>query len=350
MAKSRSKRPALLLTRRQLLAAGITCIAPANLRIPAVADDNSAAMCPEKYTLDYPVAERFCPPVREYFAQMNQSQQRVGGKIVLNKPNGGYGLPTVLKSPDGRNLVHLGADVAWYRVGERVHAVADGVVRLSVGPQERIQAEKSKDESAGKRRNEKATAKPKSTADRKHVLEWGNLVVIEHRLPDGSFVTTLYGHLANRRLVEIGDIIKAGQPIGEVGKNSKQINGGYQPHLHFGVRQGRRAERNTIVTKLSHAGNIEPIRCVEPTETEIEITLPQWAALRSKVVVKIDGIDFPITRREGRHFASSGMLWLAPFPEFHLVGYSPTTVGWFDPTQFLRSQRADTKPPPFLKK
>jgi hypothetical protein len=57
----------------------------------------------------------------------------VGGHRFRQKANGGYGLPVVDKVGD-KHLIHLGADLGWYQVGEPVFAVAAGVVRISSGP------------------------------------------------------------------------------------------------------------------------------------------------------------------------------------------------------------------------
>ena len=58
---------------------------------------------------------------------------------------------------------------------------------------------------------------------------YGNLVVIQHQ--DNLY--TLYGHLS-KILVQQGQKVTAGEPIGEVGESGVAIG----PHLHFEVRQG----------------------------------------------------------------------------------------------------------------
>ncbi|MBA2176811.1 M23 family metallopeptidase [Halobacillus locisalis] len=55
---------------------------------------------------------------------------------------------------------------------------------------------------------------------------WGNYVVIDHE--DG--MRTLYAHM-NRRGVEVGDEVEAGQFIGELGSTGSSTN----PHLHFEI-------------------------------------------------------------------------------------------------------------------
>lgn len=56
---------------------------------------------------------------------------------------------------------------------------------------------------------------------------YGNYVVIRH----GNGLETIYGHLS-KQLVKVGDVVKAGQPIG-LGGNTGRSNGS---HLHFETR------------------------------------------------------------------------------------------------------------------
>src|SRR5437868_6795143 len=111
------------LRRRWLLTvlAGLTCKIAAGEQFP------------KQYPLSYPAAEQFCPPVDGFFDEVQRTFDRAGGRAFRHQPNGGYGLPVVDKV-GGVNLLHLGADVGWYRVGEPVFAVANGIVRVSQGP------------------------------------------------------------------------------------------------------------------------------------------------------------------------------------------------------------------------
>lgn len=70
---------------------------------------------------------------------------------------------------------------------------------------------------------------------------FGHVVIIEHTLPDGSKVCTLYGHLRDRPeigqgIIANGSHVNKGDRIGYTG--TKDENGGWEPHLHFGVRPG----------------------------------------------------------------------------------------------------------------
>ncbi len=59
---------------------------------------------------------------------------------------------------------------------------------------------------------------------------WGNVVIIEHLLIDGTKVQTLYGHLES--VAKKSGEVKRREKIGTVGN----ANGRYYCHLHFEVR------------------------------------------------------------------------------------------------------------------
>ena len=60
---------------------------------------------------------------------------------------------------------------------------------------------------------------------------WGNVVMLLHRLPDGTELTTFYGHLETIS-VPVGGLVRRGHRVGTVGK----ADGRYLAHLHFEVR------------------------------------------------------------------------------------------------------------------
>ena len=59
---------------------------------------------------------------------------------------------------------------------------------------------------------------------------WGNVLIIEHTLPSGAKVESLYGHM-QEILVKEGEVKKR-QQIGKIGN----ANGRYPCHLHFEIR------------------------------------------------------------------------------------------------------------------
>jgi len=134
-------------------------------------------------TLDYPEATRFVYPISRYKED-----------LFAGYPRKSF----------GAGGTHAGEDCAWFREGSSMYAIADGLVRMVQG--------------AGG--------------------DWGFLVVIEHRLPTGRYMVSVYGHLAFDVLVRAGDVVKAGQRIGTQGLSTSVENGGYGSHLHFGLGDG----------------------------------------------------------------------------------------------------------------
>lgn len=101
---------------------------------------------------------------------------------------------------------HLGIDIS-STAGSAVYAPANGIVR---------EATKHK--------------------------KFGGTVIIEHDATTEVF-TSVIGHLDPRTLsVVLGQEIVLGQQIGVVGDT--KVNGGYSPHVHWGVRRGAYDSRN----------------------------------------------------------------------------------------------------------
>jgi hypothetical protein len=59
-----------------------------------------------------------------------------------------------------------------------------------------------------------------------------NYVVLQHTLPDGNAVRTVYAHLNQKSILEQGQLILAGTEIGKVG----MTGGATGPHLHYEER------------------------------------------------------------------------------------------------------------------
>lgn len=60
---------------------------------------------------------------------------------------------------------------------------------------------------------------------------WGNVAIIEHRLPNGETVQSFYGHL--QTISKTNGEVKKREKIGEVGN----AYGRYPCHLHFEIRR-----------------------------------------------------------------------------------------------------------------
>lgn len=59
---------------------------------------------------------------------------------------------------------------------------------------------------------------------------WGNVIIVEHRLADGTRVQSLYGHLS--KMIRNEGIVAKREPIGEIGNAA----GRYYCHLHLEIR------------------------------------------------------------------------------------------------------------------
>ena len=77
-------------------------------------------------------------------------------------------------------------------------------------------------------------AKVFAIANNQRELDYGPVVILEHRTPPSIFYT-LYGHLSLDTLdnLSLGQSIQKGQQIGSVGE--PPTNGNWPPHLHFQV-------------------------------------------------------------------------------------------------------------------
>jgi 4-aminobutyrate aminotransferase-like enzyme/Ser/Thr protein kinase RdoA (MazF antagonist) len=64
-------------------------------------------------------------------------------------------------------------------------------------------------------------------------LDYGHAILLEHSPAPGIVFFSLWGHLsaASAKAVKIGDELKAGAVVGQMGPNTE--NGGWQPHVHL---------------------------------------------------------------------------------------------------------------------
>jgi murein DD-endopeptidase MepM/ murein hydrolase activator NlpD len=325
-----------------------------------LAPQNDSASA-DRYILKYPVAKQFCLPLRSYADDVTQTTQRVGNLTFRVKANGGYGLPVVDKIGD-KHLLHLGADVGWQQIGAPVYAIADGVVRISEGPaldqakkvsskESHAKIAKNKDQDEAQSNDAKAeSASIKDLNDSSPsnlALAWGNLIVIEHQVGEGVFLTSVYGHLGSERFVKSGDIVKAGKVIGTIGKMGVE-NGGYRPHLHFGLREGRMFQPGSVLCELVLNGKVAPIKITAINEDEVE--------LKSDVEIPASHTIFQNGKNVGTIITHDGKQWLPTSAlkalrqrDFPIVGYGLTTRGWLDPTVFLKKALANSETAPFGK-
>lgn len=132
-----------------------------------------------------PLADHFSSPIGNENGAFSYNAQ---GFLEPNKKRGGYHLGDDLNGIGGLNS----------DLGDPVFASADGLVVYSGKPNE----------------------------------GWGNVVVVAHRLRDGSLAQSFYSHL-QQRLVSKGILIGRGQRLGTMGNAS----GRYYAHVHFEIRK-----------------------------------------------------------------------------------------------------------------
>ena len=124
---------------------------------------------------------------------------------------GRYGEPRILYTsglfaPGGpdveRRTIHLGLDI-FAEPGTPVHAPLPGVVFAS--------------------------------ADNAAPLDYGPVIILQHRTGDGEVFYTLYGHLSRDSLAACppGRIVGAGEPFATIGDAG--VNGGWPTHLHVQI-------------------------------------------------------------------------------------------------------------------
>ncbi len=73
-----------------------------------------------------------------------------------------------------------------------------------------------------------------------YLPSWGNIVLLEHVLPDGSQVWSQYAHLDQVTVGQVGQVVSRGQQIGTMGKGEKSAKypqGRWIAHLHFEIRR-----------------------------------------------------------------------------------------------------------------
>lgn len=193
----------------------------------------------------FPHATRFCTPLRNLFEEATlRTVTDSNGQQWRQYPDSGFGMPLIKVGE--QTLVHTGGDFGWFQPNEPVFAVAAGIVRYSGGP-------------------EADGVEPLAAAG------WGNIIVIEHQLPGGSAVTTIYAHLGIDRQVEVGDIAAAGQLIGSIGQQSATINGDCVPHLFFAIRPGAPDAEETSLAAFAVDANdwLDPIAFLREQQADV---------------------------------------------------------------------------------
>jgi murein DD-endopeptidase MepM/ murein hydrolase activator NlpD len=284
---------------------------------------------PPVFFVEYPAAEQFCLPIRSALsdAATTHTGKMKAGRVVVQHLNGGYGV-AMMTAKNGQALLHTGADLGWFKVGEPVFAIADGAVRVSQGG-----------------------IKPLLNKAGIHVpsnkpLDYGNLIVIEHRLPDGTPFCSLYGHLGDDRSVFEGDLVTAGQQIGTIGRNSGSVNGGYEPHVHFAIRDGGWAVPGREMMTLRGADGELKVTLVEAADEQLRVSIAPEPPPNLRLNTM--GATIEIKRDGDAYVLPSFLLYGAQPRDLHFEGYSPVLDGWHDPVAFLKENRTDQNAASFM--
>ncbi len=83
---------------------------------------------------------------------------------------------------------------------------------------------------------------------------WGNVIRIEHHVPNEGNVESLYAHCLEN-MVKVGDIVAKGQQIATIGN----ADGAYLAHLHFEIR-------NIVGLPLGPGYSLDTSGYLNPTE------------------------------------------------------------------------------------
>lgn len=292
---------------------------------------------PDKWIIDVPPADRVCPPTRTAFADASRSVSKVGSRLFKHEINGGWHRAGS-GSAHASKILHVGMDFGLLRVGEPVYAIANGVVRMSAGPV------KQSSKSRRKRSGSKKSDPTKFNISSGEAMTWGNIVVIEHHFPKEGYCTSVYGHLDTNRLVDAGETVVAGQMIGRIGAKNPYINGGYIPHLHFGIREGRMGEENGIFRVKPIDGKFFALRMTSIDEDKIIVELDRSEPIQPPPGIVAPQNTAPVTEKQEY---PARLLWTMNRHGFNIAGHTTDAKPWVHPLSFLRAHGALSRPATF---
>ena len=243
----------------------------------------------------FPRATRFYAPMRNLFDEVAlRTVMDSDGREWRLYPNAGFGAP-LLKVGE-QSLVQIGGEFGWFQPDEPVFAAAAGIVRYSGKPA-----------SSG---DGASSDKAKPGSNRNTAANWGNTIVIEHLLPDGASLTSVYAHLGDDRQVATGDVVGAGQLIASIGPQNESVNGGCPPHLFFAIRPGRVIESKTPLAAfaIDTKGWLDPVGFLREQQADVLPAIffsPTWNPFPRPAasVIGEPARDWPATEwlRESRY-------------------------------------------------
>ena len=303
-----------------------------------VAAGDTVLSLPEKWIIQVPPARQVCLPTRNALADASRTVSKAPGRVFRHEPNGGWhrkaqGLV------HGKPVLHVGMDFGLWRVGEPVFAIANGIVRLSAGPVNPKRKSGSRAARSGQQKSD-----PTKFNVSAGCMPWGNIIVIEHHFPNEGYFTSVYGHLGTNRLVETGEAVQAGQMIGRIGAKNPYINGGYIPHLHFGIRKGRMGEENGILSVVPVDGKFYAMRMTSISADKVVVELDRDNPISPPAGIVAPENAPPV--RERQEYPAR-LMWTMNRFGFHIVGHTDDARPWLNPLAFLRSRGVLTNPARF---
>ncbi len=147
--------------------------------------------------------ENVHPALSERIAARLREEGATAGIGRYREPRVLYSAPAFGAPRDrNRRTVHMGVDV-FVPPGTPVYAWLDGTVH--------------------------------TVRDNAAPLDYGPVVILQHRTDDGDIFHTLYGHLSRESLaaLPVGRGVRRGEAFATIG--SAEVNGGWTPHIHFQV-------------------------------------------------------------------------------------------------------------------
>jgi 4-aminobutyrate aminotransferase-like enzyme/Ser/Thr protein kinase RdoA (MazF antagonist) len=178
-------------------------------------------------------------------------------------------------------------------------------------------------------------------ADNQNPLDYGPVVILEHRINENLKFFTLYGHLSRESLstLRVGDRLARGQSFACIGKASE--NGGWTPHLHFQIILDLLdratdfpgvafASQRDVFTSISPDPNLIlgiPEKCFPPAEISADATLAKRKEfLGANLSVSYDH-PLKIVRGWRQYlYDESGRAYLDVYNNVPLVGHSHPRV------------------------
>ncbi len=216
---------------------------------------------------EIPVADKFTEPVIDYWREFIIKGRRIS-----------FGV--------GGKIKHAGDDCGWFRDGSSVFAIGNGIVRLI-----------------------------------HHSPDWGFLILIEHKLKNGNYICSVYGHLSDEIYIKAGDIVKRGQKIGTIGPSYTVINGGYGAHLHFAISKGRWFKPDDLI--------FNKVEVMVDGKTLYRVT--EYRFGKNELILKYDnGLEIKVTGRRKGVDINSYFFWLKGYT------YAKDLKEWIDPQQFFK--------------